>query len=79
VGEPLLQPGIVGLAVGQAQPPAVVVDHDRDVVAVVEGGRAVIEGDVGVANVQQASVDLPQQANGGVLVRGFDHLALRET
>ena len=35
-------------------------------------GRA----DVGVANVQQASVDLPHGAQDGVMVRGFDHLAL---
>jgi hypothetical protein len=31
----------------------------------------------GVANVQQASLDLPQGAKCGVMVRGFDHLALR--
>jgi hypothetical protein len=45
-GEPLLQLVVCRLAVGQAQPPAVVVDHDRDVVGVVEGRRAAIEGGV---------------------------------
>jgi hypothetical protein len=33
----------------------------------------------GVVDVQQASVDLPQGAYCGVLVRGFDHVALCET
>jgi hypothetical protein len=42
------------------------------------GGATVARPGFGVAGVQQASVDLPQGANGGVLVRGFDHLALRE-
>jgi hypothetical protein len=37
---------MVGLAVGQAQPPAVVVDHDLHVIGVVERGRAAIEGGV---------------------------------
>ena len=42
-GEPLLQLGVLGFAFGQPQPPAVVVDHDRDVIRVVEGRRAAIE------------------------------------
>ena len=36
LGEAALQLVVVRLAVGQAQPPAVVVDHDRDVIGVVE-------------------------------------------
>jgi hypothetical protein len=46
VGELLLQLLVVGLAVGQVEPPAVVVDHDLDVIGVVEGRRAAIEGGV---------------------------------
>ena len=44
--EPLLELGVLGLAVGQPEPPAVVVDHDRDVVGVVERRRAALEGGV---------------------------------
>ena len=36
-GEPLLQFVVLRLALGQAQAPAVVVDHDGDVVRIVEG------------------------------------------
>src|SRR5690348_13346693 len=39
-GEPPFEIVVAFLAVGQAEPPAVVVDHDGDVVGVVEGGRA---------------------------------------
>jgi len=35
--EPLLQFGVCRFAVGQAEPPPVVVDHDLDVIRVVEG------------------------------------------
>src|SRR6266498_186028 len=42
-GEPLLQIVVFRLAFGQSQPPAVVVDHDLDVIRVVERRRAAIE------------------------------------
>src|SRR5206468_6950809 len=45
-GEPLLQVVVFRLAVGQSQPPAVVVDHDLDVIRVVERRRAAVEGGV---------------------------------
>ena len=35
-GEPLLELRVFGLALGQSEPPPVVVDHDRDVVGIVE-------------------------------------------
>ena len=46
LGEPLLELVVLGLAVGQPEPPAVVVDHDRDVIGVVERRRAAVEGGV---------------------------------
>ena len=45
-GELLLELGVLGFAVGEPEPPAVVVDHDRDVVGVVEGRCAALEGGV---------------------------------
>jgi hypothetical protein len=46
--------------------------------AVQQHGHPTIgQADVGVANLQQAGVDLAQGANGGVVVGGLDHLALR--
>src|SRR3954453_11008123 len=42
----LLQVVVPRLAVGESEPPAVVVDHDRDVVRVVERRRAALEGGV---------------------------------
>jgi len=43
LGELPFQVVVLRLARGQADPPAVVVDHDRDVVGVVEGGRGARE------------------------------------
>ena len=45
-GEPLFQLVIPRLARRQAEPPAVVVDHDADVIRIVEGRRAALEGRV---------------------------------
>ena len=45
-GEPILQLVVLGLAVGQPEPPAVVVDDDVDVIRVVERRRAAIEGGI---------------------------------
>ena len=43
-GEPPLQVVVLRFARGQAEPPAVIVDHDSHVIGVVEGGRAAREG-----------------------------------
>jgi hypothetical protein len=48
-GQPLLQVVIARLAFGHAEPPPVIVDHDRNVIRVVECGRGprergVVEG-----------------------------------
>src|SRR5206468_10706181 len=45
-GESFLELVVFSLAFSQAQPPAIVVNRDRDVIRVVEGRRAAIEGDV---------------------------------
>jgi hypothetical protein len=42
-GQPLFQIVVLRLAFGHAEPPAVVVDHDADMVRVVESLRAAIE------------------------------------
>ena len=42
LGEFLFQIVVFPLAVGEVEPPAVIVDHDRDVVRVVEGRRAAV-------------------------------------
>src|SRR4051794_3651261 len=44
--QPLLQGVVLRIPVGQSQAPSVVVDHDLDVVRVVEGGRAAGEGGI---------------------------------
>ena len=43
LGQAALQRVVLRLAVAQADPPAVVVDHDRDVIRVVERGGAALE------------------------------------
>ena len=42
-GKPLFQIVVFRLAFSQAEPPAVIVDHDGDVIRIVEGRRAAIE------------------------------------
>src|ERR1700682_1158167 len=42
-GEPLFQLVILGLTLSQSEPPAIVMDHDTDVVRVIEGRRRAIE------------------------------------
>jgi hypothetical protein len=42
-GQPLFQLGISRLAIGQAEPPAIVMNHDRDMIRVVEGRGAAPE------------------------------------
>ena len=47
LGEPLLDLGVLLLAlVDKTEPPAIVVDHDRYVVRVVEGRRRALKGSV---------------------------------
>ena len=58
-GEPLFQIVIFRLAFGQAEPPAVIVDHDGDVIRVVEGRRAAIER--GIVEVPLRRSELPDQ------------------
>ena len=58
-GKPLLQIVILRLAFGQAEPPAVIVDHDADVIRVVEGRGAAIER--GVIEVPLRRRDLPDE------------------
>src|SRR5207245_11143780 len=42
-GEPLFQLVILGLALSQSEPPAIVMDHDTDVIRVIEGRCRPIE------------------------------------
>src|ERR1700746_3524593 len=42
--EALFQFGIVRLALREPEPPTIVMDHDADMVRVVEGGGAAVEG-----------------------------------
>src|SRR5579862_507228 len=42
-GQALLQSLVLSLSVGQPQPPAIVVDHDADVIWIVERGRTAIK------------------------------------
>src|SRR5262245_23432268 len=58
-GEPLLQLVVFPLAVGQAEPPAVIMDHDVDMIRVVEGRRAAIEG--GIVELPLRRGDLPDE------------------
>jgi len=43
-GEPLFQLVIARLAFGQANPPPVIMHHDRHMIRVIEGGGGAIEG-----------------------------------
>src|ERR1700743_2363907 len=58
-GEALFQLVIFRLAFCQAEPPAVIVDDDADVIVIVEGGRAAIEG--GVVEIPFRRSELPNQ------------------
>ena len=58
-GEPLFQIVIFRLAFGEAEPPAVIVDHDVDVIRIVEGRRAAIER--GVVEVPLRRGELPDE------------------
>jgi len=43
VGESLLESVILRFAVSEAEPPTIVVNHDADMIRIVEGRRAAIE------------------------------------
>ena len=58
-GKPLFQLVELRLAFSQSEPPAVIVDHDADVVRVVEGRRAAIER--GIIEVPSRRGELPNQ------------------
>ncbi len=57
--EPLFQLIIFRLAFSQPEPPAVIVDHDADVIRVVEGRGAALEG--GLVEVPFRRSDLPDE------------------
>ena len=46
LGEPILQRGVLGFALGQPQTPPVVVDDDVDMIRVLKRRRAAIKGGV---------------------------------
>src|SRR5690242_11996255 len=43
-GEPTFQLVVLRLAFRQPEPPAIVMDHDADMIGIVEGGGAALEG-----------------------------------
>src|SRR6202158_3543274 len=57
--KPLFQIVIFRLAFSQAEPPAVIMDHDADMIRVLEGGRAAIER--GVIELPLRRSDLPNE------------------
>ena len=58
-GQPLFQLVVFRLARGQTKPPAIIVDHDGDMIRVVEGRRAAIES--GVIEIPLRRGELPDQ------------------
>ena len=58
-GKPLFQISIFRFAFGQAEPPPIIVNHDVDMVRIVESGCAAIER--GVIKVPLRRSDLPDQ------------------
>ena len=58
-GKPLFQIVIFRLTFGEAEPPAVIMDRDGDVIGIVEGGGAAIER--GVIEVPLRRSDLPNE------------------
>ena len=57
--EPLFQIVILPLAFSQPEPPAVIVDHDADMIRVVEGRCAALEG--GIVEVPLGRGELPDE------------------
>src|SRR5881227_1031860 len=58
-GELLFQIVIVRLAFSQSQPPAIILDHDADMIRIVEGRGAALEG--GLVEVPVWRSDLPNE------------------
>ena len=65
-GEPLFQLVILWLAFGQPEPPTVIVDHDADMIRVVEGRGAAREG--GLVEVPFRRRELPDEPGKVALV-----------
>ena len=59
LGEPLFQFVIVRLALGQPEPPAISMDHDADMIWIVEGRCAALEG--GLVEVPFRRSELPDE------------------
>ena len=59
LGEPLFQLVIFRLAFSQSEPPAIKMDHDADMIRVVEGRCAALEG--GIIEVPLGRSDLPDE------------------
>ena len=60
LGKPLFQAGILRFALRQTKPPAIVMDHDGDVIRVVErcraaGERRVVEAPLSVTRVARSA------------------------
>ena len=58
-GKPLFQIVVFRLALGQAEPPAVIMDHDGDMIRIVERCRGAIEG--GIVEIPFRRSELPDQ------------------
>ena len=59
LGKLLFEIVMLRLAFGQAEPPAIVVDHDRDMIGIFEGRSAAVKG--GVVEVPSRRGDLPDE------------------
>ena len=58
-GDPVFQIVIFQLAFREREPPAVIIDHDGDMIRILEGGRAAVE--CGIVEVPLRRRDLPDQ------------------
>src|SRR5450755_3662356 len=58
-GEPLFQLVIVRLTCSQSEPPAIIMDHDADMIRIVEGRGAALEG--GLVEVPFGRSELPDE------------------
>ena len=58
-GEPLFQIVILRLAFSQSEPPAIIMDHDADMIRIVKGRRAALEG--GIIEVPVWRSELPDE------------------
>src|SRR5207253_1134752 len=58
-GEPLFQLVVLWVALSQSEPPAIIMDHDADMIRIVEGRCAALEG--GIVEVPFWRSDLPNE------------------